>query len=926
MNAPKCKEKNHFDREITLFCLHPRCQQKWGCQKCLSSHHKSHTECCISVSELEDTVVSAKKKIREIVEMKFSDAIIQLDEASKLLVKKIRDVINSVQRASDVIQDQIFKELELFDYLIDGFQSQSFTTSLSNEHLDRVIQLMMPEKLQQMADHKQSQINQLLQYSKSVLEQASKFTIYPLDEIALGIKLKEFQEGEYTLAVKEYNQNNIGICYLLTNGRLNKIGQYDNGLRSGMWSEVLYYNHNRDFSITFRGQYHQGLRVNHWFYYNQDQSVIGGGQFEGGQKIGLWVEPEVFIGKWGRIIVIHKGEYVNGVRHGEWATIFGNRGQVGGGAYLQGLKHGLWTDVEGYAGFWCSMGILNQGEYVNGVKVGLWLISELNSGQIGGGNYSQIGLKEGLWTEVEVHVGVGSSIILLHVGDYKAGLRQGNWKVLDICRNQIGGGLCKGYKKGVWTEVEICIGWRSSQILLHKGEYKKGQKIGIWNIYKEGSDTIIGGGNYIQDQKDGKWTDIEIYCGYYSTKTLIYTGDYNLDKRIGKWVISEQQEGVIGGGLYSRSGEKESDWVEVEMQVGWRCFVIIISEGEYCSGKRSGLWITKLYKGNQLGGGCYNKYGFKEGGWKEVEVHVGVGKYLTLYHIGEYRSGIRTGNWVVQNEQREVVSSGFYTKSGSKDGEWVEISAHDGIEDTITLLHIGEYNHGVRVGRWNIEKANKELIGGGNYSLSGIKEGQWQEVICYIGYNSEVVLQYNGLYSNGVRQGKWAITKVGGEFIGGGQYSDFGTKMGKWIDVDVRVGGGCSIILKYFGNYDDGIRTGEWQITQHGSSTINGGGRYTSKGIKVDGWIEIVPHIGYCNLIILKYIGEYKNNTRVGSWSIMHQEEIGGGSYLVNGMKNGKWIEVFQQYFDSLTIMTGEYVNGNKLQDWEYVDKLLKDL
>ncbi|CAK78754.1 unnamed protein product (macronuclear) [Paramecium tetraurelia] len=505
------------------------------------------------------------------------------------------------------------------------------------------------------------------------------------------------------------------------------------------------------------------------------------------------------------------------------------------------------------------------------------------------------------------------------------------------------------------------------RILLHKGEYKKGQKIGVWNIYKEGSDTIIGGGNYIQDQKDGKWTDVEIYCGYYSTKykqgfdfrTLIYTGDYNLDKRIGKWVISEQQEGVIGGGLYSRQGEKESDWVEVEMQVGWRCFVqayklskrIIISEGEYSSGKRSGLWITKLYKGNQLGGGCYNKYGFKEGGWKEVEVHVGVGKYLTLFHIGEYRSGIRTGNWVVQNEQREVVSSGFYTKSGSKDGEWVEISAHDGIEDTITLLHIGEYNHGVRVGRWNIEKVNKELIGGGSYSLSGIKEGQWQEVICYIGYNSEVVLQYNGLYSNGVRQGKWAITKVGGEFIGGGQYSDFGTKMGKWIDVDVRVGGGCSMQLqlqkKEFLNILE-IMMMEYELengrllnmdlaqlskykneiqavgvdTPQKEQRLMGGQKQCHI---LDIAIQCITLVSFIYRI-LKYIGEYKNNTRVGSWSIMHQEEIGGGSYLVNGMKNGKWIEVFQQYFDSLTIMTGEYVNGNKLYNWEYVDKLLKDL
>lgn len=30
-------------------------------------------------------------------------------------------------------------------------------------------------------------------------------------------------------------------------------------------------------------------------------------------------------------------------------------------------------------------------------------------------------------------------------------------------------------------------------------------------------------------------------------------------------------------------------------------------------------------------------------------------------------------------------------------------------------------------------------------------------------------------------------------YSGGGKYSDFGTKMGKWIDLDVRVGGGCSM-------------------------------------------------------------------------------------------------------------------------------------
>lgn len=28
------------------------------------------------------------------------------------------------------------------------------------------------------------------------------------------------------------------------------------------------------------------------------------------------------------------------------------------------------------------------------------------------------------------------------------------------------------------------------RVLLHKGEYRKGVKVGVWNIYKEGSDTV----------------------------------------------------------------------------------------------------------------------------------------------------------------------------------------------------------------------------------------------------------------------------------------------------------------------------------------------------------------------------------------------------------------------------------------------------
>lgn len=34
---------------------------------------------------------------------------------------------------------------------------------------------------------------------------------------------------------------------------------------------------------------------------------------------------------------------------------------------------------------------------------------------------------------------------------------------------------------------------------------------------------------------------------------------------------------------------------------------------------------------------------------------------------------------------------------------------------------------------------------------------------------------------------------------------------------------------------------------------------------------------------------------------------------MINGLKDGKWTELYQQYFDTLTITSGNYTNGHKL-------------
>jgi hypothetical protein len=74
--------------------------------------------------------------------MKFSEAILLLEEASKLVVKKIQEAINAVQKTADIIQDAIFKDVDLLDTLLDGFKNENFTEVLSNEYLNRILEII----------------------------------------------------------------------------------------------------------------------------------------------------------------------------------------------------------------------------------------------------------------------------------------------------------------------------------------------------------------------------------------------------------------------------------------------------------------------------------------------------------------------------------------------------------------------------------------------------------------------------------------------------------------------------------------------------------------------------------------------------------------------------------------------------------------
>ena len=95
--------------------------------------------------------------------------------------------------------------------------------------------------------------------------------------------------------------------------------------------------------------------------------VIARGRYVSGVKHGAWEEK--IDGYW------HKGEYVWGERQGTWRVVYyyENEEHVRAiGPYVDGQKHGLWA--EHWRGEWpLSNRYFLKGPYVHGVKHGRWV-------------------------------------------------------------------------------------------------------------------------------------------------------------------------------------------------------------------------------------------------------------------------------------------------------------------------------------------------------------------------------------------------------------------------------------------------------------------------------------------------------------------------------------------------------------------------
>ncbi|CAD8196427.1 unnamed protein product [Paramecium octaurelia] len=353
------------------------------------------------------------------------------------------------------------------------------------------------------------------------------------------------------------------ICYKRRGKQQNQQiggGNYDvinEGTKTGFWVEVSdeFY---EDSQVINNGEYKNGKKVGRWdmLYRKGDRDQwnkqVGGGSYCNDTKIGEWTELSDGFRNISQ--VTYCGKYKNGGKIGRWDIWYRRyegdeeNHKIGGGSYNErsdGIKNGWWVELSD--GFYEYSQVTYCGLYDQGRKLGRWDIwykkhdeDQMNK-QVGGGQYHD-GIKYGMWTELSENFRKISQVILK--GEYNFGQKVGRWSIFykeEEKYKKIGGGQYdNGIKVSKWTEVSDVFG-DNSQITF-SGEYKKGQKIGIWDIwyrrYIDEPYKLIGGGLYDQFNngiKIGYW--IELSNGFKDYSQVTYRGKYQCNKKIGKWDI-----------------------------------------------------------------------------------------------------------------------------------------------------------------------------------------------------------------------------------------------------------------------------------------------------------------------------------------------------------------------------------------------------
>ncbi|CAK88407.1 unnamed protein product (macronuclear) [Paramecium tetraurelia] len=348
-------------------------------------------------------------------------------------------------------------------------------------------------------------------------------------------------------------------------------GSYNQeGFKYGQWIDLID-NFYRLRQVTFNGEYQKSQKVGRWDTYfrieglfqNQFQLIGGGSYDETGMKNGKWIEPSNNFYKYSQ--VTHEGEYQNGKKINQWVTRYKQSDQLDFtccGQYdaVDGMKTGLWVELSDEFRQYQNYIITNKGQLnCNGKKIGRWEINfkELNQFEkIGVCYYNEKGLKIGLQTEISESFFNLSQVF--YKGEYHYGHKTGKWEIFwknKLKNEQLGCGLYgeNGLKQGNW--IELANDFNKDKQVTYYGEYRYGQKVGLWVTYFRFSEEFeeIGCGCYDDEEiQNGFW--IELAEDFSCSKQIIYQGEYKNGRKFEKWQEFKRDKWKIDQG-FQKIGE-----------------------------------------------------------------------------------------------------------------------------------------------------------------------------------------------------------------------------------------------------------------------------------------------------------------------------------------------------------------------------------
>ncbi|CAD8129985.1 unnamed protein product [Paramecium sonneborni] len=359
--------------------------------------------------------------------------------------------------------------------------------------------------------------------------------------------------------------------------------------------------------------------------------------------------------------------------------------------------------------------------------------------------------KEDLWKEKNFNNMIRSWIFEL--GEYHNNLKCGKW--IQILNNyQIGGGLFneEGLKNGTWIEmIDNCdIEWRNV------GNYQNGKKIGQWNT-KITKDVNISGEYYDKNGiKDGWWIDL-IDRWIINDDVITCQGFYRNGKKFGKSnTIAHNfiyMDIIILMGLRRENGQSQLTISHSRIKSLPKDNIKMIKKLEFGIPFQNKIKQCKKF---------YEKFIFKIEGVEFIimdkKLVIGLKQMMILnlisYH-GVYISGKKFGRWEAKKEGKQINWGGFYDENGIKVGDWFE-NIENLKEIKEELNDHGAYKNGIKQGRWNITREKKQIIGGGVYDENGFKNGKWRQknensklwISYYYSCQEDQCFQNNYIYIN----------------------------------------------------------------------------------------------------------------------------------------------------------------------------------